>query len=362
MQHFESYEQLWEYATGVLMGDIEPIDLTLSEDFNFRVRISGDSWDGYIDHRVADIVKELQNTAELALSEINSLLPAEEQIACGKDAVLIKTKVKKGCTEIEAKWGEQYYIHIKGIKRSTVVFLGCLGVLGILGYGVSNCYFEFKSATLQQEVVLAQQENDAERLRQTSNLMDAAERILAITEEPNRTAIRVMEKADNIKFGNSEQKLTKAQASEYYPRRSHPVSDTFYVDDIYEIDEVKQTKEMLRLVIPGVCPFTASIADLNGQDVSTLYQELEDAKQNKRPAKLSLQVTTKVKEGKPHNAKVVGVGTARGDALGLATVVKEKPILKAKKKDRSESDGMLSMMDFFEPNSEAGTKDDSEPE
>nr|WP_287410255.1 hypothetical protein [Pseudodesulfovibrio sp.] len=330
------------------MSEVEPADFSLSDDFNFRVRVSGETWDGMVDYRVAEIVSELQKAADIAVDEISSFLSVDERsLFFGNNSLIIKSSVSKGCTDLRANWGESFGLHIKGITAKGAVFLTCLAILGATTVGVSSFHFSSKSEILERELQLAKASNDAERLRQTTRLIDAAERIALVGEEPHRSTIKSMEENDLLKFGNNEERYTKDDAGKLYPRRSYAVTDTYYVDDIYEITDLGVVKDTLKLVKQGVAPFVTSIADLNDSDVNKLYQVLKNARLAKRPATLALQVSIKVKQGKPYNATVIGIASAREGSLDLADVVKIKA-RPAKKFKKEQPQGMLSLFDHLE--------------
>lgn len=323
MQRFDSHEELWDYATGVLMGEVEPKEFTLSETFDYRVRLAGETWDGLVDYRVAQVVSELQNTADVIVNEVSSLLPEDKREEQSK--LIVKTRVQEGCTDVLVKWGDQFVNRLCGLDDPSLLFLTCVGVIGVSCAGATYFYHKFKNERLDKEIEKAKEENDAERLRQTSRLMDATVKMLDASEKPTRCVVRQMAPEDELKLGHSEQVYNQREAKQLYPRRKHDVSDTFYVDDTYQVTEVKQAKDMLTLVKPGIKEFTASISELNEKDVSQLYGKLKAAKLSGSPAMLSVQVNTKVKHGKPHEAKVIGIASSRTDVVDIVEVVKEKP-------------------------------------
>lgn len=342
MVYISSTAELWKYAVGCFEGTTMPQTLKISDDITFRAVVRGKTWDGLIDYRIATFAESLQNAANTLAEEIGYISP-EVNSALRSEPIIIKSKIEKGSTDLIAKYGKQIIKRIGTLPNSHITFLITSSILAVSFVGFSNVYYDYRSKAMLAEVEKAKIQNNTKTAELMSRLIDSTNRIVNAGERPYRDIARLMNKGDRVKFGSSNQYLSVGDARSLFPRKDHPTSTTYYIDELYEIEEVRQTKDKLKLSNKGIS-IVASIADLNEYDIKKLYSVLENAKLEGRPAFLNLQVNTRTKSGKAYNPRVIGIGYKR-DGYSCITNV-----FRSNKEEKLKPANDYPLLDYIEAN------------
>jgi hypothetical protein len=316
-------DQLVDYSL-LLHNDYEVVKrIELSDDFNFRIVIKGNTWDGKFDQRVAEIVTSMYNlvirlyseTEEISLRTAKKRLKKVRVVAVIEDGSLkllleILDSLKAGLVKALEKMEPKHVI--------TAIALVCSTILASQGVDV------FKQRNEELLQIRLREVDAQERIKiiEASNkaIEDVARdfKIVHYAAKPMQTIANQLAEEDTVYLPNTD----KTYSSEEY-KKSLPVSydvmleeqKVIYLDDSYRVLEWSNYEKQL------------VVLEKDGMKIKNVELLLDDADQatfvgvhvgSREP--IVLNVTAKVQNDKIISSQIIGVGAARQNSIKLETL------------------------------------------
>jgi hypothetical protein len=162
----------------------------LDGDFNYRIRVSGENWDQYIDWRLAKLITDFQKSINAVIKE-NNLSVSKDT----KDKTTIKFKVSEGSSIIEINCGNLLKFVADTMTGGQITAVVITGIL------VTGGLYTLKALNARKEKA----EDEATK-RELAKVIEK----VAGYEKPIRGLLSRMDKNDSVEFSTEGKKLSRS--------------------------------------------------------------------------------------------------------------------------------------------------------
>jgi hypothetical protein len=197
-----------------LVADMRGEDLEFSfelDTLNLNLKVEGESWNGYVDARIANFVLEFDRKLRKAIKEL-----------LGDDAPklprsFVKVELKDGSAKLKV-FVDKILNQLDGMKskHKKAVLIGLIACF--TGVSVTTL---ITGAVIHSKEVAENAEEEA-TLQLAITTLGAVTKELAHKKEPYRKLVDGMEKGDTITLASGTEKLTKAEAKKRYIEVEEP--------------------------------------------------------------------------------------------------------------------------------------------
>jgi len=198
----------------ILKDEILTEEFAFSRDLVLKIRVCGESWNGFIDYRGAQFVIDLQNAINRIYHELDE---SEISLRELKKLVTVKVKVIDGSSIFQIKLDEIFKTMVANMSGNQITLIAGLSILCAAGYFTLSKVLEYKQKAMQKA-----QEMD---LTQTyiTRMSDTIDKALNIIEHkdiqaPPRKLIDKLRDEDRIQLPGTEL-LNPEDAKSLYPKK-----------------------------------------------------------------------------------------------------------------------------------------------
>lgn len=317
----ESYEELLDYAEKCMLSAtaIEPIDIGNALDY--KIKLTGDKWDGSIDYRLAQYIVLAQKTLDKLVDELGLNL-AEE------DKPVIKFKVNEGCLEVIIKFSEAAKALFENMSSREKIYTATLLIIAIVGGFSGHEYHEYKDRQEARVHELKMQElEDNKELKQQEKLVNVintlAEKI-PVYQAPTKKLANIMSPGDTINSSIDNITRTKDELKKQFPTKGKYKPDLVYIDGEYTITTIKLESGSIT-VEQGPYRYDCQ-SSLNDQELESLFSRVKAAYAEGKGFKLNLKVTAKYFKGSNtlKNLVIYEIGEPREGSCTIESLIESK--------------------------------------
>lgn len=320
MKTVNSWDELLDMGVESIIKDEKfPEDIAFGKDLILKIRVCGESWDGFIDYRGAQFILDLQNAVnkvynELGYSKIN---PMEL-----KKLITIKVKVVDGSSIFQIKLEEIIKIMVANMSGNQVALIAVLLILCAAGYFTYSKVLEYKHKALlkTQDADLTKTIADL-TTDLTKTMADTFNRALDIIDKkdlqaPPRKLINKLDNEDRIQLPGMES-LRQDDAKKIYPKKPAVRDDSGYFDGSYVISAInmEKTPVQFKLDLDGF-DFWAK-AQLDDNDIEMISRSLEASMKENKELKIDLHLFVLFNERGFKSAVIQATGPARENVKDL---------------------------------------------
>lgn len=305
------------YAVEIMGQDFDVSEISLADDLNLRVKIQGESWDGFIDYRIAKFVKKIQQDIFSIYNEIHEGNYDFRKSYSEVEPYVIKVRVERGCTEIVIKIVEifnELISNIKDKKKQAVLISLLLLSFGYIPFRVYN------DAVTERMRVEADENTKREIAQVASNALE-------LSKQCQRGMIYLfgqLANDDRITVENIYADLDRDAAFDRLGSGDlHKSEKSINIDDEYLIIDYNFEKKRITLKKSGV-KFNALTKSLDDSSLHELHELTKKADLNDTIPLVSLLVTATISEGHIKDAYVVGLGSRRDSAISVKDAIEVK--------------------------------------
>lgn len=325
MQTFRpsNFEELLDYSLKVFNGWEEVKKVELSDNFNYRVIIRGEGWDGQFDQRVSQIVLGVHAAVIAAHAQAEGISYRSASLRFKKDIRVIAT-VNDGSLDLLVKIAgaiEKAFDKMDGKQALIGVAMISASVLGYVGISGGFKTLQQRNEHLHQQVLADKSIEERKELLKTSNtaILEAyklAKHDLQASQKASDAILSVISENDTVSFPVVSKTYSKKEIKENLEIPASEPIKAYYVDDEYLIREWKHYDEL------------TGVIEVNGErlkDVEVLLNEGEKeqlAKLVNTLGKVALQVTVEIQDEKVKGTKIIGIGAKRETAVPLSSLLK----------------------------------------
>ena len=335
-----SYQELLDYAEECLLSMTATDTLQLNNSLNFNVKITGESWDGTIDYRLAHYIINFQRAIDQLCINLGIELANDEK-------PVIKFRVEEGCVKliIEASKAIQaIFKNMTGNQKFMTATLALTVIAGTLtGYGV----LEYKKQKETRVHELTLQKNQFEHdekmqqltgnqdlevlkkqvekeLKQQQMLIDVIETVsekIPVYTRHHKTLIANLEEGDTVT--NSVDTVTrslKVLKSEY-PTKKKIKAENVYIDGKYLVTAIK-IKENKVTVEQGTHRYDCQ-ASLTNAEIDALYQQVRAAHNKGLGVEMDFKITADYFQGSNtiKNLIIYEIGEPRNQSTTIDNLI-----------------------------------------
>lgn len=328
-----NYEELFTSLIEELRDPTHTAEIDLERQYDLKIKINGDRWDGTIDENIAKIVLKYQKHFDEAFEAICG------SKSLGRDRVILRIKLENGSAILDFLFEKliQEGFQAMDDKTKKTVLLALILVLGgtVLGGKalgiVKDVLTERTRVEIQesQERMMANQAESFERIaeEQAKSFERIAEKILEAKAAPNYI-VKQMDDKDHIQMPTDVQPVTKAEVKKRYmtPRTSTPelARENVFDDFLVTAIDLKNPKEPVLSLECSGHKFPARL-EIVGVESEGIANEVREAMQSRESLEMPLNVHIFHLDGKVEKAKVLGMGAPTEGALSILKVVGPPP-------------------------------------
>lgn len=310
-----SPELLLRHAIEGYTDEIDISHIHLTDDFNIKLTLKGDKWDGLIDYRIANYVLNVQKDI---LKIISDIIGQDINLRNYKNFdknIIVRVQIEKGSTKLFVQLKEIYKTAIDKMNGTQALLL--LSLTGVLLTGTYN--HKIYSDKVQSLAKIQKDEKiQNEVLKIGQQAIDLAKR----NNNSMNYIINQMEEGDTITLPNSQKKLSKSEAKDKAEKETlRPIEQTFFVDDIYEITAINLEAQSIALR-KHKKKFTASIKVMPNDEKIKLHEKVTEADLAQTYAISELHVSAIIADKQIIEAYVTAIGPKRDKAVALNDIIK----------------------------------------
>jgi hypothetical protein len=314
MRQIATIDELFTYGVNVLSEREEPQDVRLSDQFNFHVRLHGNSWTGDVDFRLAGFVVELQKKINYLCSLAYDQRITLSDVPLRFSDFLVKVEVGSGSLEAYAKIKDILQACLSNMESKHILVLGVMLIAAVLVSSGVDRYFVYKERELAAN-------GQQEQARMVGSFILENTALIADMQRPKRALVNRMEEGDRIEFPEFNTSYSAEEARQVFKiSRERVDSERAYIDDSFTVTAINFKTDVVELT-SGNISFRATLENLNQNDIRILHDRIREARAEHRLPIVDLQVTAAVKRREITAAVVFGVGPRRQGAVALADVV-----------------------------------------
>jgi len=219
MRTVNNYDELLKYTFDCL-DKSKPADLLeLKGNFNYTIRVSGRTWDQFIDWRLAKLITEFQNSINKALKEANIALTKEEE-----EKTTVKFRISEGSSLLEINCGDLFKVmadHMTGGELTAIAIAAILVTGGLL--------------TVRRIMAYREKVEDEKTKRELAKVIES----VAQYEKPMRGLLSRLDQEDTVEISPTARKFNRSELRSEYPGKGKFRAETIYIDGIYTIVAIK---------------------------------------------------------------------------------------------------------------------------
>jgi len=311
-------EKLVEMVFQGIGTTVDFSEIVLSEDFNIKIKLDGDSWTGKeIDYRVARFILDLQYDI---LGMINSTLGTEytlKNISGYHEECVVKVVIESGCTDILVKLCKPFTEILKDMTgKEKLLALALVAAFAAGGW----VYTSDISAKKDIEIKRMDEETKVAGIELAKKSLD----IVAENSRAINALVQKMSPGDTIMI-NGRHALTKKEVKPLLPEKQKdidtPTTD-YNVDDVYEMPAYNFERQIATIRKNGVREFKVFTNQLPEEDKKKLHEISTAADIKGTFPVVELQVKVYVSEGKIASASIVKLGSKRKDAVDVRDAIR----------------------------------------
>lgn len=307
-----SYSDLLELGQRLATEDFDLDSIFFSEEFDFKIKLKGDKWDGLVDYEIANFIINIQNQINALYKEVTFDDPRYKRIP--KDVaqgIKVKVKIEFGCSLFTINLGDPLKSFFKNISGKEKVMMASIVSAIICASFIGCSYIESHN---ELEKIKEMNKEKSELIHILDKTLDK----LDSTYHPISSLVDSMDDKDHIEFVNSNRKYPADEIKiQVKPAKTKKIdSSTHYIDDEYEILRIYKDSDQASICIDGFS-FLASTEPLSDNDKGKLHDIFKRAHLNKEPALLDLQIGISVDQKQLHNAYIVGIGKKRDNSISI---------------------------------------------
>lgn len=303
-----TYDDLLSYAARCLDKTKDLEDIEIGEGLNYQIIISGPSWSGDIDYRLARYILEIQHAINKNFRET-----CGEDLPDYKDRIVVKVRVEDGSLKAFVKIDEVLKALFENMESRHKLYLGvfivaaCAGVFSYSTYG----------GIVDKQRSLAANEQQLARMER---MFVAVADKLPEAERPARALVSKMEETDTIKLPGYDAPLNVGQAKDLYPRKQRSKISNSYIDGLYIIKAIKFEDPVRITVEQGAHRFECFVS-LNDEDLAIVYEKAKGLHAGGGEFEMDLKINAKHTDKEIKEATVYGLGEKRAQAKELAAII-----------------------------------------
>jgi len=319
----KSCEHLLHYGVECALNKIRPEDIKFNEKLVLTVKISGDSWDGFIDYRGANYILELQRTVNRIYQELSG---ADAPVKNLNKTITVKVRVVDGSSLFEINFGKAVVEMVQNLSGRQIVIIVGMVVFCASGYWTTKEIFKFKRDMAHNKTVIELAEQQGKTIKQiTEQIMPLVDKALNVvkktdTEKPSRTLVSRLEQDDTITF-HDDVLLTANNAKQRYPRKPPIKTESGLFDDIYKINSIDfDTTPPIFTISSDGFQFRA-FAELAVKDIDLLSTDLKKALETGNDFNTPLQIFIVFRKTGIKTASITGIGKKREHARSVKKLI-----------------------------------------
>ena len=275
MRTVNNYDELLEYTFDCL-DKTKPADLLeLKGDFNYTIKVSGRTWDQYIDWRLAKLITEFQSSINKALKEANIDLTKEEE-----EKTTVKFRISEGSSLIEINCGDLFKVladHMTGGELTAIAITAILVTGGLL--------------TVRRIMAHREKEEDEKTKRELAKVIEN----VAQYEKPIRGLLRRMDKEDTIEISPTNRELNRSELLAEYPGKGKFRAENVYIDGVYTVVAIKLDAGTIAVEKEGH-RFDCQ-SSLSQEESEELFSKVQEAHAKGKGFDLPLKITAEYYQG-----------------------------------------------------------------
>ena len=323
-----TYEDLIDYGLLVWNKLDKDISIELDDKLAFNVKIEGPTWDNQFDQRSAAIVLDVYKSLQKIYSELHK---KDKNIIPIKPETRLIAEAKSGSLDLlifvgelfKSIFGEPWKMSPEQLK------IVCTMIASILlgGYSINKFfnYIKHKNTLLHEEIMKDKEVNERLKLTEESNkqlieILNSNKAILQEAQKPFFLLKNQMSVDDKVYIPSLPNPLNKAEVSTIYAIEEENIIEderTLYIDNKFRVIERKNVSDNVATIvdietnkrIPNVA------LDIDDDDRATLALHLDNRNE------IDLQVVATIIGNKIKNAKIIGIGAPRENAVKLKDVL-----------------------------------------
>lgn len=308
MVSINTYDDLLAYAAQCLDKTKDLEDIEIGAGLNFQIIVSGPSWSGEIDYRLAKYIIEIQHAINKNFRET-----CGEDLPDYKDRIVVRVKVEDGSLKAFVKIDEVLRALFENMESRHKLYLGifivaaCAGVFSYTTYG---------RIVDKQRSLAANEQHLARMERMFTKIADK----LPEAERPARALVSKMEEQDTILLPGHDDSLNVVQAKEIYPRKQRSKISNSYIDGLYIIKAIKFDDPVRMTIEQGPHRFECFVS-LNDEDLAIVYKKAKGLHAGGGEFEMDLKINAKHTDREIKEATVYGLGEKRVQAKELSAIL-----------------------------------------
>lgn len=310
MREISTYEELLDYAFD-LLDKSKSIELAeIKGGLDCSIKIKGNTWDGFIDWRIARFVLDMQEAVNKAFKEAGIDLSREEL-----ESLAVKFKISKGCSLIEISPGKAVQALLSNMTGAQKTALGIVFILAATAYLTHGQYLAYKEKV---EMKIHDESTKKELIALNKEVLAHFDDY----EKPTRGLLAKLHDDDILIISSRNLELSKEQLKEDYPRKQRSKPATIYLDDTYIVHSIKYPGDSVRIVIEqGTHRVDCGVA-LSDEDLALLYNKAKEQHGEGEEFEMPLKITAKfTKGGGVKEAVIYGLGEPRENSTNLVKLL-----------------------------------------
>ncbi len=316
--YIKNYEELLNFIIED-DGSVDINDIRFSDNiFNYQLHFVGESWNGNVDIKIADIVKSINEQFIYLYSLANDKTIAESKKIINNMAVTqvyvedgssIMGFVKENLEEFIKAIIEGFRAMPDEYKYKIYRILAIGGIVGLVTYSIATKYLDDQ----HQESLLSLMDT------YNQNHLSSIEDIIDKVQKPNLVIAKSLDEGDTIQVFETNEILTKQEAMQRFKSNRESIIETFHVDDLYTVLDIKVNEENPEEKIGVISSENGNKATVKLHVTTSELEQLWTSLKNYTTIRLLVNMDFKNK--KIYKGSVVGVGLPREDAKTIREVL-----------------------------------------
>ncbi len=316
-----SYAELLDYAEGCFRGTNKIDSLEIGDSLDYKIKITGGTWDGSVDYRLAQYIIDTQNALDKLFKELGIELKEHER-------PIIKFRVESGCTELYIKISEAVKTLFENMPSGQKTFIAALMLLSIVGAFTAYGFMQYKTQQEQHLYELEKQKIQNEKELKHQEILvktiDSLADKISTYETPNRKLAKNLYEGDKFENSTNPEELTKEELKQQYRGKSKSKAETVYIDNKYLITAIKLKAGKITIEHAGHRYDCQS--SLNLEELEDLLNRVKAGIVEGKGFELDLKINAEYyKETKKlKNLIIYEIGTSRKNAKSIDDLINIK--------------------------------------
>jgi hypothetical protein len=286
MIKIDSYENLLKHAEECLKQKKTLGHFEIDNALDYNIKITGETWDGSIDYRLAQYIVDTQKAIDNLFEELGIALEEE-------DRPVITFKIEAGCTKLIVQISKTFEKLIENMTSGEKIYVATLLFLAVVGGITVHEFREYKSEQEAHafELKSQKQTNDKE-LKQQELLVDVIDSLvdkIPVYATPTKRLAKNLREKDEIENSINPIKRTKKELKKEYPGKGKYKAESVYLDGKYIITAI--ILETGKITIEQGSHKYDCLSSLNESEAKKLFSKVQDAHAKKKGFELDLKIT-----------------------------------------------------------------------